>query len=289
MKMSRVVWSEQLKWMLIGGTVLSATMIGVCSVPALYAQSSLERWLKVERFSGSVMTHVDDSHKTIEGDLLSEVGHGITTGQRSSAILVLDDGIGNIAVAQNTQVTVQELSILPDGSRVTVLNVPRGQARLQVRRFTHPQSSLEMHTPSGVAAVRGTIFGISVDEEGSTSVGTLEGRVEVSAEAVTVPVDAGMVSILHPGEEPSPARVMDRELDIQWDAHEWQTDNLYVAGYIDAANTLLVMGEEIPTDRSGYFEKNIPLRRRSTRVVITVQNPVGESRKYRFFPWLSPD
>ncbi|MEM9978525.1 MAG: FecR family protein, partial [Cyanobacteria bacterium P01_D01_bin.2] len=165
----------------------------------------------------------------------------------------------------------------------------RGQARLQVRRFNNPNSRLELHTPSGVAAVRGTVFGVSVDEDGQTSVATLEGQVEASAQNVAVPVDAGMVSIIYPGEPPTSPQSLDRELDIQWQTYEWREDHFYMAGWIDPANTLMVMGDEISTTRTGYFAKKVFLADRSHRVMLTVQNAMGEARIYELLPWLSND
>ncbi|MGD1853578.1 MAG: FecR domain-containing protein [Leptolyngbyaceae cyanobacterium] len=272
---------------LVLGTLVVTTAVALA--PAIKAQSVTGRWLRVQRISGNVTTLIGRRKSAQVGERLSAVGHGLITGNRSSANLAVDDGIGSIAVAQNTHLTIQQLYVLPDGGKVTVIDVPRGQARLQVRPFTHPSSRLELRTPSGVAAVRGTVFGVSVDEDGQTNVATLEGQVEASAQEVAVPVNAGMVSIIHPGEPPSPARELDRELDIQWDSYEWRGDHFYMAGRIDAANTLLAMGDELATSRAGRFEESLQLPSRSQPVVLTVQNAMGEARTYRLLPWLSND
>uniref|UniRef100_A0ACD5H295 FecR domain-containing protein n=1 Tax=Desertifilum tharense IPPAS B-1220 TaxID=1781255 RepID=A0ACD5H295_9CYAN len=50
-----------------------------------------------------------------------------------------------------------------------------GQARFRVRRFNHPGSSLEIETPAGSSAVRGTEFGVSVHPDGKTGIATREG------------------------------------------------------------------------------------------------------------------
>ena len=268
-------------------SLLVATTVSIPFAQGLRAQSVPGRWLQVERFSGTVTTRTGNSKNAQKGDRLSAVGHSLVTGNRSSANLSVDSGIGSVAVAQNTRITIQQLSVLPDGARVTVLDIPQGQARAQVRPFSNPNSRLELHTPSGTAAVRGTIFGVSVAKDGRTGIATLEGQVEASAQSVSVPVDAGMVSIVRPGEPPTPARTLDRDLDIQWHTHEWQSDHLYISGRIDAANTLFVDEQEITTSRAGYFEDKIPLARRRHRVLATVQNPVGETRDHSLFRWLA--
>ncbi|MBE9066760.1 FecR domain-containing protein [Leptolyngbya cf. ectocarpi LEGE 11479] len=278
--------TRRLKHLAIG-SILATAALGVPF--ASVAQSVPGRWLQVQRMAGSV-TLLTGSRKPAQvGNRLSTVGHGLVTGNRSSAHLSVDDGIGAIAVSQNTRIAIRQLSVLPDGSKVTVIDVPQGQARLQVRRFTHNNSRLELHTPSGVAAVRGTEFGVSVEQNGQTNVATLEGQVEASAQSVVVPVDAGMVSIIHPGDPPTPARVLDRELKIQWLSYEWKNDQFYISGRIDAANTLLAMGEELPVGRTGHFEENLQLTDRSQPVVLTVQNALGEARTYKILPWLSHD
>lgn len=274
---------------LVLGTLLAATTIGISLAPALDAESSTRRALHLRRFSGRVTTLAGNSKQAQVGDRLSAAGHGVVTGRRSSANLSIDGGSSFIAVAQNTRMTVQRLDILSDGAHVTILDVPRGQARVQVPPFTNPNSRLELHTPSGVAAVRGTVFGVSVSEDGKTGVATLEGKVAASAQSVEVPVEAGMASIIRPGEPPSPAQPLDRTLDIQWTQYEWTDNRLHIQGRINPANQLLVADTEVTIDRSGRFNVEIPLQKRTHRVIATVKNPMGETREHRLFRWLAHD
>ena len=277
----------QLAGRLALGSLLVATTLGISLAPA--AESAARRSLNVRRFSGTVTTISGQWKRTRSGDRLTAAGHGIITGHRSSANLSIDGGSGSIAVAQNTHMTIKQLSVSSAGGHVTVLDVPRGQARVQVRPFTNPSSRLELHTPSGVAAVRGTTFGVSVSEDGKTGVATLEGKVEASAQSVEVPVDAGMVSIIHPGEPPTPAQPLDRTLDIQWKLYEWRDNRLYLEGKINPANTLLVAENEISINRTGYFKADIPLQKRTHRVIAAVKNPMGETRNHRLFRWIAHD
>ncbi|NER82794.1 MAG: FecR domain-containing protein [Leptolyngbya sp. SIO1D8] len=270
------------------GSLLMTTAISTYHLPALNAQSVEGRWLQVQRISGSVTTQINGSRQAQIGDRLSAPGHGTTTAHQSSTNLAIDTAIGSIAVAQNTRLTVQRLSTLSDGAKVTILDVTRGQARLQVRTFTHPNSRLELHTPSGVAAVRGTEFGVFVSKDGTTTIATLEGQVEALAQSRSVLVDAGSTVMIHPGEPPSSPRPLDRELAIDWQTQERRLNRLYVSGRIDPANHLLLNGEEIPISRSGYFEIVKPQANRHRSVVFTVQNPLGESRVYRMRLWQLP-
>lgn len=270
---------------LVLGSLLIATTLSILLSSILDAQSAVRRALHIRRVSGTVTTLAGSSHTTQVGDQLTAVGHSIITGRRSSANLAIDGGSGFIAVAQNTHLTVEQLSVLSNGAHVTVLDVPYGQARVQVHPFTNPSSRLELHTPSGVAAVRGTEFGVSVSDDGKIGIATLEGKVDASAQSVVVPVEPGQVSVIRPGEPPSPAQPLDRELDIQWTDHEWRENRLYLTGKINPANTLWVGDTDIAIDRAGYFKADIPVKKRTHLMMATVKNPMGETRQHRLFRW----
>lgn len=256
---------------------------------AVFQARATAAWLQVERLAGTVSIHTSGQRSARVGDRLSAVGQGMSTGSGSSANLSLDNGIGSVAVAQNTRMTIQRLSTLADGARVTILDVSRGQARLQVRSFSNPNSRLELHTPSGVAAVRGTEFGVAVAEDGKTSIATLEGQVEAISQGVDVPVDAGLASIIRPGEPPTPPLPLDRELEIQWRLQMRRGNQLIMAGQIDAANTLLFGEDEIAISRTGNFELDLPLSDRHRTLTLTVRNPMGESRIHRLHTWQLDD
>ena len=256
---------------------------------AVFQARATAAWLQVERLAGTVSIHTSGQRSARVGDRLSAVGQGMSTGSGSSANLSLDNGIGSVAVAQNTRMTIQRLSTLADGARVTILDVSRGQARLQVRSYSNPNSRLELHTPSGVAAVRGTEFGVAVAEDGKTSIATLEGQVEAISQGVDVPVDAGLASIIRPGEPPTPPLPLDRELEIQWRLQMRRGNQLIMAGQIDAANTLLFGEDEIAISRTGNFELDLPLSDRHRTLTLTVRNPMGESRIHRLHTWQLDD
>lgn len=267
------------------GALMAATTLGIVLRPnTLLANTYLSRWLRIQRISGEVTTFTNQGKRARVGDYITSAGHGLITGPRSTAHLAVDDGIASVAVAQNTKMTIQQLSVLQDGARITVLDVPQGQVRFQVRRFTNPKSRLELRTPSGVTAVRGTTFGISINQQGQTNVAALEGQVEAAAQGVRIPVNANKVSIIYPGTAPTNPRDLDRELEIRWQDYEWRDEEFYMAGYVDAANLLWVNDQEVSVDRAGYFEQTIPFNRQRRVVSIIVQNPIGETRTHKVFP-----
>ena len=268
------------------GSLLLTTALNTVGTPVLQAQTVTGGWLQVERLAGNVSINASSARV---GDRLSSVGQRMTTGPASNASLRLDNSIGSIAVAQNTRMAIQRLSTLSDGARITILDVPHGQVRLQVRTFSNPNSRLELHTPSGVAAVRGTEFGVAVTADGKTSIATLEGQVAAIAQDVSVLIDPGLASIIHPGEPPTAPRPLDRDLDIQWQSQTRRGHRLVLVGQIDPANTLLLGAEEVDISRTGRFEVVMVSGARHRLIVLTVRNPMGESRTHHLRTWQLDD
>ena len=272
--------------LLMTSTIILA--LGIGSTRAGVAQVR-GRWLEVNRVSGQVSYQRQGSQPARVGNRLDAPGHGITTGANASAGLAVDNNIGTIAVAANSQLVISQISALANGAQVTLLDLPRGQARLQVRRFTNPDSRLELRTPSGMAAVRGTEFGVSVTDTGQTAVGTLEGVVEASAQGQSVRLGAGLVSIIRPGEAPTAPQPLDRELALDLTDHYRRGRVVYLQGQINSTNRLLLDGADIVVSPSGRFSTTVVLPSANRRVTLTVANPLGESRDYPIRGWRLDD
>ena len=61
---------------------------------------------------------------------------------------------------------------------------------------------LILRTPAAIADVKGTEFITEVDEKENTSLGCYEGKVAVSAQNVTVEVNAGYATFVEKGKPP---------------------------------------------------------------------------------------
>ncbi|NJN19963.1 MAG: FecR domain-containing protein [Leptolyngbya sp. RL_3_1] len=264
---------------------LGLTLVGLSVGLPSDAQSGRDRWLEVSRLSGSVTYRGASVRSAQPGDRLSQPGHGIETSSRASTVLEIDTGIGTISVAENTHFSVQRLDTLADGSEITILSVTQGQARIQTRPFTNINSRLELHTPSGVASVRGTEFGVNVAADGKSTIGTLQGAVEVSAQDVSVQVGAGFASVLVPGQPPTPPIPLDQELLLELVDFHRRDRTLYIQGRINPTNVLLLEGEAIEIGRSGWFSTVRLLPHGHRTVTFTVRNPLGEVRDYSVPVW----
>jgi hypothetical protein len=115
-----------------------------------------------------------------------------------------DDSI--LTVGENSRVEITEYIYDPQANlRRSVVKVMQGQVRALVSKvFKSNGSRFEVHTPSAVAAARGTYFTVWHEngQSGIINVGE-SGRVDFTSGGVTVAVDPGQFSVAEQGMQPS--------------------------------------------------------------------------------------
>jgi hypothetical protein len=252
------------------------------TVPARSQNISVEvkRWLEITRLRGNVLFLSPQQRPAQIGDRLQTPGQGAITSPRSYAILLLDTQIGRIHVAENSDLRVKSLTITPSNGRVTLLEVLKGQARLLVRRFTNPDSRLELETPAGVIGVRGTEFGVGVGPNGKTNLATLEGTVTASAQGQTVQVEKGFASSIVPGEPPTPPRLLTNDLRLKVIRLARNSlGTLEFQAQVDPFNLVWVNDRPVDVNKEGYIQASLPLPT-SFLVRVRVQSPLGQDIAY---------
>ncbi len=245
----------------------------------------VNRWLSIRQLRGGVTYHSQNGggRAAVVGDRLQRVGDGITTNPSSTAILEVDTGIGFVNVAENTQVNIRGLRNASDGGRITFLDVPRGQVRLKIRRFTHQGSALEIRTPAGVSAVRGTLFGINVHPDGKAGLAVLNGKVLTAAQGKKVMVPSGFQNLSIPGEPPSAPVPLTNSTALKYRflrQIQGGTRKLQLLGQVDPVNTVLVANTPQVIDRNGNFSLWV-VYQPEEQVEITVITPLGRRQVHR--------
>jgi FecR protein len=270
-------------WVHTGLTLLTVLLLGRPSVAQQTIKVQVNRTLDVQQVIGNVQaTNSGRSRPAQTGDRLGQVGDGLTTSARSGAILGLDTGIGTIDVGASTQVTIQELTIQPDQSRVSRLQVAYGRVKLRVRKFSNPNSRLEIQTPAGISGVRGTEFGVAINPNGKTSVAVLDGAVNTSAQNVDVIVPKGFQNFTIPGEPPSQPVPLtdDPNLTASFERRlEQGQRRLRLVAQTDPVNQVWVNQQPYNPDRSGKFTVDVKLRS-FPRVQVIVVTPLGQQKQY---------
>ncbi|UVT14192.1 MAG: FecR domain-containing protein [Nitrospira sp.] len=111
-----------------------------------------------------------------------------------------------LTVGENSRVEINEYVYDPDQNvRRAIVKLMQGQVRALVSKvFKANGSKFEVHTPSAVAAARGTYFTVWVanGQSGIINIGE-KGRVEFTSGGSTVAVDPGFFSIAEEGRAPS--------------------------------------------------------------------------------------
>ncbi|WP_071191975.1 FecR family protein [Trichormus sp. NMC-1] len=268
------------RWLL-----LSVLVIAILTISRVSAQNNFQlrvnRYIEVRRVSGDVTYQNGKTSRSARiGIKLKNVGDSISTGQRSSSMLALDTGIAFVQVAENTKLEIQKLQQTRNGGHITNLQVRSGQVRLKVRPFTHKDSSLQIETPAGIAGVRGTEFGVSVQPTGNTGVATLSGSVSTTAQGQSVYINKGFQSLVIPGEPPSAPLPLQNDTSLNLQVlKEAGNQQARIVAKVDPVNLVIFANRPLTTDRSGKFDITIPMPA-NRRVAVTVTTPLGKKQDY---------
>ena len=127
-----------------------------------------------------------------------------TQDESRTKALFQDDSM--LTVGENSRVEIDEYIYNPEKNvRQAIVKLMQGQVRALVSKvFKANGSRFEIHTPSAVAAARGTYFTVWVEngQSGIINIGE-KGRVDFTSGGMTVAVDPGFFSIAHEGQAPS--------------------------------------------------------------------------------------
>jgi hypothetical protein len=160
--------------------------------------------------------------------------------------------------------------------------VPRGKARLQIRKFTNRGSQLNIQTPAGISGVRGTSYIVTAKSNGSMVITTLNGSVETTAQNQTKLVNGGFENLTFVGEPPSPPVPINNDASLRYVIiKESQFSGRFVVfrGYTSPSNTVKVDEKEQSLDRNGNFSIQFPATS-NLKVNVKVETPQGNVKVY---------
>jgi hypothetical protein len=248
-------------------------------------QIRTDQWLKVEEVTGNVTYrnfYNYDNRPAKVGDLLQITSDEISTGTNGSAVLTVDTAVGSIYVAENTTIQIRSFQVAADNGRITNLFVPRGKVRLQIRKFTHRGSQINIQTPAGVSGVRGTQYIAIVKPNGNMLIATIEGSVATTAQNQTEIVNGGFQNITVVGEPPSTPIAFTDDASLSYIINRQVSGlsrSIVVSGYTSPLNTVKVDELEQSLDGSGEFSLKFPATS-SLKVKVTVETPTGKIQVY---------
>ncbi len=146
----------------------------------------------ISELSGQVMV-INSQGRSVEAEEDMDLAEGdqIVTKADGTAEISFDDET-SVQVTENSSLIIQKMGLAPDtGVKHISLNLVLGRLFSVVKKALEGGHEMDVNTPDGVAAVKGTEFGVSV-ENGQSQVGVYDGLVAVSGRAndgkVTEPV-----------------------------------------------------------------------------------------------------
>ncbi len=272
--------------------IVLVSLAVLCSIAFGYvthsdAQQSIsvrvERFLTIKQITGNVQyLTATASRPAAIGNTLRVVNDGVRTGVNASSTLEVDTGIGTITLREQTELRVQKLDFAPDNGRITHLYVPEGQVNLNLRRFTHQGSELEIETPAGVSGVRGTEFGVLVQPDGSTGVATRSGAVVVQAQRQTVDLPSGYQTLVRFGLPPLPPVPIPAQPTLNYRVERLvrQGQRIFLLiGSSDPGNQIYVNDELQTLTAWGEFGYRVPATW-GGNITVKIITPLGDETEY---------
>lgn len=143
-----------------------------------------------------------DIYKVKKGDLLTQ-GDSLATGKNSLVKLLFADG-SNLDIQPNSNLSIQaSYKYAGKETFVTNLKLVKGRTEVSANPDHVVGNTLQIQTPSAVAAVRGTQFRLGAEDNIALQE-TLEGRVAFSASGQEVMLTKGYGSVAEKDKAPLP-------------------------------------------------------------------------------------
>jgi len=136
-----------------------------------------------------------------DGDVVN-IGDRVQTAASSHALVTFFDG-STLEIDPATTVQIEDAASAASGAISIRISQTIGRTWASVQKLTRADSKFEIRTPTAVAAVRGTGFVTEVLADGTTTVQTTDGNVQVTAQGQSVLVGPGQATTVPPNSPPS--------------------------------------------------------------------------------------
>jgi len=174
------------------------------------------KWVKVNPVSAKVIAvhgkvqlqrHERSNMESVTQGLLLHLGDSLQTAADSNvSIKFADNSI--VTIHENSQTVFDHLTAYGDSGMVdSRIRLNQGRLETKVQPATGAGSRFEIHTPSAISAVRGTEYRLTSDQQNqTTNMEVIKGKVAIAAEEKTILVPQGFGSKVAKGQAPIAAR-----------------------------------------------------------------------------------
>jgi len=155
-------------WLVLG--LFTTQELGDIQLTYAYTQADLIPSVDTVEINSGLMW------QSVEQMVKIEEGTQVRTNETGTAQVVFaDESI--LIIEPNTTITIQQHYVSSDETQIRIFQEV-GRTWSQVKKLINPKSSYEIETHTTVATVRGTAFGVSVDQNQTVDFIVEEGQIE---------------------------------------------------------------------------------------------------------------
>ncbi len=186
---------------LIAAVIAALVVVPAALVISQQRASSASTILSILDGTASVARGAAAFVSASDGDIVS-TGDRVQTADRSHAMISFFDG-STLEIEPATTVQIEETQVAASGAIAIRIAQTLGRTWASVQKLTRADSKFEIRTPTLTAAVRGTGFITEVLADGTSTVQTTDGTVQVTAQGQSVLVGAGQSTSAQPNAPPT--------------------------------------------------------------------------------------
>lgn len=179
----------------------------------------------------------------------------IKTGKNSNILLELPENAGYIRVLPETEIKVSQIKVDKtfEGGQIAELSLVKGKVITKVRKFNRKSSKFQINTRGATAAVRGTSFVTSFNDNNETKVTVGDGRVSVKAQNEEVLINEKQYTKIALGGKPSQASETSSDFIFKLDKLNVKNDKLNVSGIVDPEIEVNINNTSLFANNDGSF------------------------------------
>jgi hypothetical protein len=172
---------------LIVGAVLAVIVLIVCA----QTMAIVEILAVIDERDGKVQVIRGDAPLPATAGMLVRSGERVRTGADGHVGIHWADG-SRAELGPDSELVIQRCRLNKlRHTRTSHFRLNLGQIWIRIHGLLKPGSKFEVETPTIVAAVRGTIFGLHVAQDGTTRLEVYRGSVDIIDNGISQPIDAG--------------------------------------------------------------------------------------------------
>jgi hypothetical protein len=204
----------------------------------------------------------------------------VKTGKNSTVLLELPENVGFIRLLPETEIKVNQIKVDRsfEGGQIAELSVTKGKVITKVRKFNRKSSKLQIHTKGATAAVRGTSFLTSFNENNETKVIVGDGAVSVKAQGEEVMVQPKEFTTVGIGNKPLNPGLVGSKMSFSISSLSPYDGKLNVMGVTDPDAEIYLNKVGLGANNDGTFNGSLSLKEGENQVSIKASTIDGRQK-----------